>query len=60
MVALFDEFSDLFQEPTSLPPIGACDHRICLFPDAGPMVVRPYRYPNRQKDEIERQCADML
>lgn len=25
-----------------------------------PIVVRPYRYPHGQKDEIERQCADML
>lgn len=24
------------------------------------MVVRPYHYPHAQKDEIERQCTDML
>ena len=24
------------------------------------MVVRPYRYPQLQKDELERQCAMML
>jgi hypothetical protein len=25
-----------------------------------PVAVRPYRYPQLQKDELERQCAEML
>jgi hypothetical protein len=31
-----------------------------LLPGSAPVVVRPYRYPAIQKDEIERQCATML
>ncbi|XP_070028898.1 uncharacterized protein [Nicotiana sylvestris] len=48
------EFADLFQEPIGLPPMRNCDHRICLLPGSKPVVVRPYRYPHLQKDEIEK------
>ena len=36
------------------------DHRIHLLPRSAPVEVRPYRYPQLQKDELERQCAPML
>lgn len=54
------DFSSIFNIPIGLPPARTCDHRI--FPEHGiePVVVRPYRYPHVQKDEIERQCAEML
>nr|GLL24649.1 uncharacterized protein LOC109178468 [Ipomoea trifida] len=42
-------------EPTALPPKRQCDHRITLVTGADPVAVRPYRYPQAQKDEIERQ-----
>ena len=58
--SLLDEFPDLFETPTGLPPARECDHRIQLETGSGPVVVRPYRYPHFQKDEIERQCAAML
>lgn len=48
------EFSDLFHAPNGLLPIRSCDHRICLFPGSSPVVVRSYRYPHVQKDEIEK------
>jgi hypothetical protein len=51
---ILDTFKDLFQEPQGLPPSRPCDHRICLKEGSDPVVVRPYRYPHRQKDEIER------
>ncbi|KAJ8766111.1 hypothetical protein K2173_020627 [Erythroxylum novogranatense] len=57
---LLAEFAPLFDAPTGLPPSRACDHRIPLEPGAKPVVVRPYRYPHGQKDEIEKQCAAML
>ncbi|XP_068644719.1 uncharacterized protein [Aristolochia californica] len=58
--SLIAEFGDLFLEPQSLPPISNCDHRIHLKTGTKPIVVRPYRYPHLQKDEIERQCQQML
>ena len=57
---LLQEFSDLFAEPTGLPPQRHLDHRIHLAPDNAPVAVRPYRYPQLLKDEIERQCQEML
>ncbi|XP_073050542.1 transposon Ty3-G Gag-Pol polyprotein isoform X1 [Primulina eburnea] len=57
---LLEEFSDIFAEPGGLPPSRSANHKIILEHGANPVVVRPYRYPHAQKDEIERQCADML
>ncbi|XP_068645258.1 uncharacterized protein [Aristolochia californica] len=53
-------FGDLFQAPIALPPIRDCDHRIRLKLGIEPVVVRPYRYPHLQQDEIEHQCQTML
>jgi len=57
---LLTEFDAIFQEPRGLSPARSYDHRINLEPGTHPVVVRPYRYPHAQKDEIERQCKDML
>jgi hypothetical protein len=57
---LLDEFADVFAIPTSLPPSRPVDHRIHLLPGTDPIVVRPYRYPQLLKDEIEQQCNAML
>ncbi|XP_068639426.1 uncharacterized protein [Aristolochia californica] len=57
---LVEEFSDLFHEPSGLPPLRHCDHMIFLKPGSKVVVVRLYRYPHLQKDEIERQCQEML
>ncbi|KAJ3690866.1 hypothetical protein LUZ61_020030 [Rhynchospora tenuis] len=58
--SLIAAFEDLFLEPQGLPPSKSFDHRIPLLPNSAPVAVRPYRYPHVQKDEIERQCANML
>ena len=42
---LLEQFSDLFQQPDSLPPSRACNHAIPLLPGAQPFYIRPYRYP---------------
>uniref|UniRef100_A0ACD5ULC4 Uncharacterized protein n=1 Tax=Avena sativa TaxID=4498 RepID=A0ACD5ULC4_AVESA len=57
---LLQQHSDIFDEPHGLPPARPCDHRIHLLPDTAPVAVRPYRYPQLQKDELERQVAVML
>ncbi|XP_051230067.1 uncharacterized protein [Lolium perenne] len=57
---LLQQHGDIFEESQALPPPRACDHRIHLLPGSAPVVVRPYRYPQLQKDELERQCALML
>ena len=44
----------------TLPPVRSHDHRITLEPGAGPVNVRPYRYPHIQKNEIERAIREML
>jgi len=58
--SLLLQHSAIFDEPTGLPPVRPYDHRIHLLPGTAPVAVRPYRYPQLQKDELERQCAAML
>jgi hypothetical protein len=60
MDTLLQAYSDIFKEPRGLPPARPNDHRIHLIPGTTPIAVRPYRYPQLLKDEIERQCSDML
>lgn len=57
---LLHSFDDVFAPPTGLPPQRSCDHRIHLLPNTPPVAVRPYRYPQMQKDELETQCETML
>jgi hypothetical protein len=58
--ALLDEYTNVFSILTGLPPPRRHNHRIHLLPGTAPVAVRPYRYPQLVKDELERQCADML
>jgi hypothetical protein len=56
---LLAKFQDVFATPTGLPPPRARDHRIHLLPETALVAVRPYRYPQLQKDELERQCSPL-
>jgi hypothetical protein len=58
--ALLDTYTDIFAMPQGLPPPRRHDHRIRLLPGTAPVAVRPYRYTQLLKDELERQCDDML
>jgi hypothetical protein len=60
MEALLDEFVDVFSIPMGLPPPRRHNHRIHLLPGTALIAIRPYRYPQLVKDELERQCAEML
>lgn len=53
---LLSEFSEVFTDP----PSRGYNHRIILEQGTDPVVVRPYRYAHAQKDELEKQCAEML
>jgi hypothetical protein len=58
--ALLQTYSDIFEQPKGLPPPPRHDHRIHLLRGTAPIAVKPYRYPQLLKDEVKRQCADML
>jgi hypothetical protein len=60
MSALLQDFDDVCTIPTGLPPLRRLDHRIHLQPSTMSIGVRTYRYPYLVKDELERQCQDML
>ena len=54
MREILQEFSDLFTEPSSLPPTWEVDHSIALKEGTEPINVRPYKYAHYQKNEIEK------
>jgi len=60
LALLLAEFTVVFDTPKHLPPSRRLDHRIHLLPATTPIAVCPYRYPQLLKDEIERQCEEML
>ncbi|XP_074300143.1 uncharacterized protein LOC141631357 [Silene latifolia] len=61
LVHLLNQYKDIFEEPTCLPPSrGVYDHRIPLVQDAQPDNIRPYRYPLKQRDVIEKLVQEML
>lgn len=54
------EFADIFKVPQGLLPPRACDHHIHVMSDTPLVTVRPYRYSQLLKDEIKKQCTEML
>jgi hypothetical protein len=60
LMALLEPYTNIFTEPRSLLPPRHHDHCIRLLPGTPSVAVRPYRYLQLLKDEIERQCDDML
>ncbi|PKU61643.1 RNA-directed DNA polymerase [Dendrobium catenatum] len=57
---LIQQFQEVFQPPQGLPPLREQEHAIVLKEGVSPISVRPYRYPQFQKDEIERLIREML
>jgi hypothetical protein len=58
--SLLQQFQQVFDAPSEIPPSRACDHKIPLIVGATPVHSRPYRYGPTLKDEIERQVSEML
>ena len=57
---LLEEFTEIFQELTGLPPSSSLDHHIPLQSDNRPVCYKPYRYPHYHKLEIEKPVVEML
>ncbi|KAJ4750853.1 polyprotein [Rhynchospora pubera] len=53
-------FSEVFKEPTGLPPKRGIDHAIPLTSDSKPINLRPYRYSHFQKLEIDKIIEELL
>ncbi|PKA64689.1 putative mitochondrial protein [Apostasia shenzhenica] len=57
--AILGRHSEVFTEPSGLPPHRTFDHQITLKEGTNPISVRPYRYPALQKSAIERLISEM-
>ncbi|RLM74197.1 hypothetical protein C2845_PM15G12530 [Panicum miliaceum] len=57
---IVQEFADIFEKPSGLPPRREFDHAIPLLPGAQPFKLRPYRYTPQQKNGIEAQGQELL
>lgn len=51
---------EVFYSPSGLPPYRGHEHAILLKEGCDPVSVRPYIYPQIQKNEIENLIQDML
>jgi hypothetical protein len=57
---LLEEYTDVFEDPRTLPPSRFHDHHIPLLPNVVPVNSKPYRYSPLHKDEIENQVKALL
>ena len=57
---VLDKYSQVFQDPKTLPPSRSYDHSIPLLPGATPVNARPYHYSPQHKTEIENQVQELL
>ena len=58
---LLDSYSDIFDEPTELPPFRkGFNHTIPLESGANPVNLRFYRYSSLQKDAIDKMIQEIL
>lgn len=57
---VIQQFDSVFASELALLPEKVQDHGIELEPGVGAINVTPYRYPQFQKDEIEKLVQEML
>ena len=50
----------VFDDQKGLPPSRGHKHTITLKAGSDPVGVRPYKYPQSQKDEIEKLIREMM
>ena len=57
---LLQEFGEVFETPTCLPPVRGHENQITLMEGFQPVCQRTYRYPFYQKNEIEKIERELL
>lgn len=57
---ILNQYTEVFQDPQTLPPTRSYDHSIPLIPGAVPVNARPYHYSPQHKTEIETQVKQLL
>lgn len=57
---LLEKYAQVFKVPSRLPPSRDHEHSITMKEGSNPISGRPYRYPQVQKNEIERLISEML
>ena len=57
---VLNKFGPVFKSTMGLPPYRGHEHAIVLKEGSNPVSIRPYRYPQFQKDEIEKLVKEML
>jgi len=60
MAKLLTSYVAIFEKPGALPPLWLHDHNIPLLLGTNPIKVKPYRYLDSQKMQIETMVQDML
>eukprot|EP00877_Chromochloris_zofingiensis_P013639 jgi/Chrzof1/8529/Cz03g14150.t1 len=58
--ALLQEYSDVFQTPTGLPPDRPVEHHIDIQPGSTPPFRQPYRMSTLELQELKKQLKDLL
>ena len=58
--ALQQQYSDVFAEPSGLPPDQGVEHVIPLLPDSQPPFQRMYRLAPSKLQEVQQQVTDLL
>lgn len=58
--SVLQQYTDVFEDPRTLPPSRLHDHHIPLQPNSAPVNSRPYKYSPLQKTEIETQVKELL
>ncbi|KAK9950026.1 hypothetical protein M0R45_005532 [Rubus argutus] len=57
---VLQQYEEVFEVPTTLPPERKHDHRITLALVSAPINVRPYKHAHYQKNEIEKIVKELV